>query len=56
MQQKAQDKWNNHDNLFFTGPNGRPVNLKKLRDDFNAMQVNISPQKYRYVNAVISLC
>lgn len=47
MQQKVQDKWKNYDNLFFTGPNGHPVNAEKLRKDFNAMQKELGVEGLR---------
>lgn len=47
LQQKAKDKWKNHENLFFTGPNGRPINLNKLREDFNAIQKELGVEGLR---------
>ena len=46
-QQKAGDKWNNKNSLFFTGPNGYPVRTEKLYDEFKLITEELGVDNIR---------
>lgn len=46
-QHNAGDKWNNKYNLFFTGKNGKPVNMKKLHAEFKLMMIELGIDNIR---------
>lgn len=46
-QQNAGEKWNSKNNLFFTGKNGKPVNMKKLHAEFKLMTKELEVDNIR---------